>query len=238
MLDFARAQRLSSGWVDDRELARGNEPAEHVEPIGESRTLRAAAAPAPAPAAVAEPADPIALLERGDRRGAVAALMDAHADVVFSLCVRVLRDRQLAEDVAQQVFLEAHRDLDRFQGRSSLRTWLLGIAGHRCQDAIKARRRRLQRIESDEQAMIEFVDPEGDPTDRLMQSRLFEALGDCLAHLSEEARMTVLLRFKSGMSYQEMEASIGAKADTLQARVARALPALRRCLESKGWDGE
>ncbi|MBS1120773.1 MAG: uncharacterized protein H6Q90_3001 [Deltaproteobacteria bacterium] len=221
-LDLAGAHRLSSTAVEDHDFARAVDTAEPVDK--------------PGPTAI-DTADPLELLARGDRRAAVAVLMDTHAATVFGFCMRVLRDRQLAEDVAQQVFLEAHRDLERYQGRSSLRTWLLGIAGHRCQDAIKARRRRLHRIESDEQAMVNFVDPDGGPTERLAQARLVNALADCLGALSDEARMTVLLRFKSGLSYQEMEASLGSKADTLQARVARALPALRRCLETKGWDG-
>ena len=78
----------------------------------------------------------LALLDRGDRRGAVEKLMELHQETVFAYCVRTLRDRELAEDVAQQVFTEAYRDLERFRRESSLRTWLLGIAHHRCGDAI------------------------------------------------------------------------------------------------------
>jgi DNA-directed RNA polymerase specialized sigma24 family protein len=73
------------------------------------------------------------------------------------------------------------------------------------------------------------------PTDRLEQSRLIDALDRCLGVLSAEGRMTVLLRFQSGMSYPEMSTWLGVRSETLQARVARALPVLRRCLERKGW---
>jgi RNA polymerase sigma-70 factor, ECF subfamily len=189
------------------------------------------------PAGPADPADNVrALLDHGDRKGAIAALMDTHGKAVFTLCARVLRDRTLAEDVLQQVFLEAHRDIDRFEGRSSFAAWLLGIAGHRCQDALKAQRRRLQRIESDDQTVSRFADPGETPTDRLERIRITAALDECMTALSDEVRMTVLLRFQHGKSYHEMSAQLGAKPTTLHARVARALPVLKRCLECKGWE--
>ena len=55
-----------------------------------------------------------------------------------------------------------------------------------------------------------------------------------MSRLSDKIRDTLLLRFKSGRSYEEMSDILGEKAATLQARVARALPALRRCLEENG----
>lgn len=179
-----------------------------------------------------------ALLARGDRKGAIAALMDAYGQAVFGFCVRYLHNHSLAEDVLQRVFIDAYRDIDGFQGRSSFCQWLLGIANHRCQDARKSQMRREQRISSDEQAMVSFADPGSTPTERLESTRLAAALADCLANLSEEVRTTVLLRFQQGMSYEEMSDLLGANAGTLHARVSRALPALKRCLESKGWKDE
>jgi len=185
---------------------------------------------------VAESLDAQALLSRGDRRGAIAALMDAHGEAVFGFCVRILGDRALAEDVLQQVFLEAHRDIDRYQGRSSLSTWLKGIASHRCKDAIKARKRREQRLESNERATLDVADPGAAPLERLEHARLVVALEDCLTKLSDDVRMSVLLRFRSDMTYEEMAGVLDANADALHARVSRALPVLKRCLEAKGWN--
>ncbi len=184
------------------------------------------------------PRDANALLACGDRKGAIAALMDAHGDAVFGFCLRILGERALAEDVLQQVFLEAYRDIDRFEGRSPLSAWLTGIAHHRCQDAINARRRRLRSIELDPQAANDVAAPDATPTERLERTRLVAALEECLNALPYEVRRTVLLRFHSGLSYAEMSALLGVKADTLHARVARALPALKRCLERKGWSDE
>jgi RNA polymerase sigma-70 factor, ECF subfamily len=180
--------------------------------------------------------DVLALLAAGDRKGAINALMDAHGHAVLGLCIRILRNRSLADDVLQRVFVEAYRDIERFQGRSSLEAWLLGIAGHRCHDAIKAQRRHLQKFTSDEQAVIDFADPDESPTARLEHVRLVGALEDCLGLLSDEVRMTLLLRFQQGRSYEDMSELLDANANTLHARVSRALPVLKRCLEGKGWE--
>ncbi len=179
-----------------------------------------------------------AMLARGDRRGAITALMDAHGEAVFGFCVRVLRDRSLAEDVLQRVFLEAYRDIGRFQSHSTFPAWLFGIASHRCQDALKSQRRRLQRIESNHQATARFADPRAASSEQLERARIIVALEECLRGLSDEVRMTVLLRFQQGKSYEEMSELLDTKPNTLHVRVARALPALKRCLEAKGWTDE
>ena len=164
--------------------------------------------------------------------------MQDHGKAVFGLCLRELHDRGLAEDVTQQVFLEAYRDLDRFQQRSSVRTWLFGIAYHRCLDAHKRKQRRLQRIETDESAVAATEDAGTGPHERFEDAQRWAALEDCLAQLPLEVSATVLMRFQTGATYEELALELEATADALQARVARALLALRSCMESKGWTGE
>lgn len=183
------------------------------------------------------PEDEIALtrFRQGDRRGAIELLMQVHEQPVFAYCVRTVRDRQLSEDIAQQVFLEVYRDLGSFRGTSSLRSWLIGIAHHRCQDAIKSGARRAARIELDDEAVVGHEDPSTSPTDQLDLTERAAALEDCLQALPAQTRETVLLRFQAEMSYEEMATVLGKKADTLCVRVARALPLLKRCLEGKGF---
>jgi RNA polymerase sigma-70 factor (ECF subfamily) len=179
-----------------------------------------------------------ALLARGDRRGAIGALMDAHGERVFGFCVRILRSRTLAEDVLQRVFLDAYRDVDRCHGRSTLFAWLMGIASHRCQDALRSRRRHLQRVESNDQAIVRLADPGTPQSEHLDRARILAALDECLRGLSDEVRTAVLLRFQHGKSYDEMSRLLRVKPNTLHVRVARALPVLKHCLEGKGWIDE
>ncbi|HEX3481017.1 MAG TPA: sigma-70 family RNA polymerase sigma factor [Kofleriaceae bacterium] len=184
-------------------------------------------------AGVVDPqAAPAASTSAGDRRAAIVELMRAHGDAVLGFCIRVLRDRELAEEVRQQTFLEAFRDFDRFRDRSSRRAWLFGIASHRCLDVV--RKRRPGWIESDDDALINSHDPGSGPREQLEHAQLTAALEECMQALPHEVRMTVLLRFQTELTYEQLAVQLATRAEALQMRVTRALSKLRRCLESKG----
>jgi RNA polymerase sigma-70 factor (ECF subfamily) len=167
-----------------------------------------------------------------ERRAAIVELMHAHGDAVLGFCIRVLRDRDQAEDARQQTFLEAYRDFDRFQDRSSRRAWLFGIAAHRCMDMI--RKRRAGWIQSDDDAVVNSHDPARGPSEQLEHAQLTAALEACMTSLPHEVRMMVLLRFQTDLTYEQLAGQLATRADALQMRVTRALSKLRRCLESKG----
>lgn len=173
-----------------------------------------------------------------NHRVMLAELMKAHGEEVLGFCMRMVRTKTLAEDLKQQIFLEAYRDLDRFKGHSPPRAWLFGIANHRCLDAIKAMQRHLKLIDPGEQAVAGFEDPGPGPLEHVDRVLLIAALEQCLNKLPPDIRATVLMRFQTEATYEEMAALLAATADTLQVRVARALRKLRRCLERKGWTGE
>jgi RNA polymerase sigma-70 factor, ECF subfamily len=179
------------------------------------------------------PSDPeemaLAALDRGDVREAITILMQEYGDELYRHCRQVLGDADLADDVHQTVFVEAYRDLGAFARRSSLRTWLFGIARHRCLDALRlfARvRRRFVRAEP----LPERADARPDPAELVSQSKRAAALEGALARLPAKVRIAVLLRYREGLSFEEIAAMSGERAPTVQARVARALPRLRRAL--------
>ncbi len=174
-------------------------------------------------------ADVLALVGAGDIRSALASLMQRHGRAVYRYCRLALGDAALADDIHQQVFIEAFRDLPGFAGRSSLRTWLFGIARHRVLDA--AKRRRRARAHLDVAAGTDLPDPRPSPGEGLDDAQLQAALVTCLAALDEPARAAVLLRYQQGLTYEEMAEVCGEKAGTLQARVSRALRKLRDRLE-------
>ena len=109
------------------------------------------------------------------------------------------------------------------------------IAVSRCKDALRADRRLARRFEVDDDAVAAAEDPANDPRAQLERRQMIADLERCLATLSSDARLAVLLRFQEQMSYEEMGARLDTKADTLQTRVTRAMPALRRCLQRRGW---
>jgi RNA polymerase sigma factor (sigma-70 family) len=174
------------------------------------------------------------LLARGAKREALRLLMMEHGTAVLSFCVRVLgeKDRSLAEDVRQQVFLHVYRDLDKFEPRASLRTWIFAIANHRCLDAMRACQRRRDLFTSIEQIDCESV-VDSDPhfseesIDRKRRSKILE---ECLSRLPIDARMALILRFCHDMSYTEIAEITGESSGAIQVRVKRSLPRLRTAL--------
>jgi RNA polymerase sigma-70 factor (ECF subfamily) len=176
-------------------------------------------------------ADVLQLLDAGDATAALRLLMSRHGTAVYRYCREALRDAALADDVHQQVFIEAHRDLAKFARRSSVRTWLFAIARHRVLDAAKSRRRAQAHVEPDDGA--DAVDPRPPPGDRIDDARLRTALAECLEKLGEHVRSALLLRYQQGFSFEDMAEVCSEKPGTLEARVRRALPTLRECIETR-----
>lgn len=242
---------MDASTFDDHALALTKEwqPGEHVcdivsmEELSEVSAVASSALPpvtslAGAPATEAPASDELrelaALVAAGQLRRAVTLLMERHGDAVYSCALRVLRDEEAARDVLQQTFLAAYRDLPDFGGRSSVKTWLLTIAGHRALDWVRARRRSERRLVDDE-GLEERGDEQAPSVQALLDGpREVRALEECLAQLTPEVRAALLMRFQQGLRYDEMARGTGERVGTLHMRVTRALPVLRRCLESKG----
>jgi RNA polymerase sigma-70 factor (ECF subfamily) len=177
-------------------------------------------------------ADVLALVATGDIETAIQRAMRRHGGAVYRYCRVALDDAALADDIHQQVFIEAYRDFARFARRSSVRTWLLGIARHRVLDAVKRRRRARSRLDTAASGVTELADPAPSAADQLDDAQLRAALTACMAHLDEPVRACVLLRYQQGLTFEDMAAICGEKAGTLQARVARALRRLRELIEA------
>jgi RNA polymerase sigma factor (sigma-70 family) len=174
-----------------------------------------------------------AALQRRDRGAAIALIDELFGDGLFRFIHAMVRKDDVADDLYQTTLLEAFRDLETFAERSALRTWLFGIARHRCLDALKAGRRRDGRFPGADE-LPETADPSPSAAERLGQAELLAALGDCLDELVPETRMVLLMRFSEDMPYDDIARVCRASAETLRARVSRALPVLRRCVEQKG----
>ena len=144
---------------------------------------------------------------------AAAALVRATQTDVWRLCA-ALGDRDSADDLTQETYLRAFGSLHRFEGRSSLRTWLLAVARRVCADALRARRRRPSLVRLDP------LDIEvGDGGDRVGESA---AVGDLLARLDADRREAFVLTQLLGLRYAEAAEVAGCPVGTIRSRVARA----------------
>ncbi|WP_229073120.1 sigma-70 family RNA polymerase sigma factor [Actinoplanes sp. DH11] len=155
----------------------------------------------------------LALAARDGDRAAQAAFVRATQTEVWRFTAALI-DPGTADDLTQETYLRAFRALDTFAGRSSVRTWLLGIARRTCADHLRSvvRRRRLDtRLAA--QAATELPVP--DPAHRLTSA-------DLLNRLSDERRTAFVLTQVLGLSYAEAAEVEGVPVGTIRSRVARA----------------
>jgi RNA polymerase sigma-70 factor (ECF subfamily) len=147
---------------------------------------------------------------------AAAALVRSTQSDVWRLCA-ALGDPQSADDLTQETFLRAFGALHRFEGRSSVRTWLFGIARHVCADALRSRRRRRLTLVRDD-ADLEAAGPAG-PADSVAEGAV---VTDLLARLDADRREAFVLTQLLGLSYADAAVVAGCPVGTIRSRVARA----------------
>lgn len=171
------------------------------------------------------------LLERfldGDET-AFEALVVRHEARLRRLAHGVLRDASLAEDVAQDAFLTAHRRAKSFRGEGSVRSWLCRIALNRARDELRRQKRRPENELPDE--LDSGVEPQRAADARWDLSR-------ALSKLRPEHRLALVLREVEGMGYREIAEALGWPLGTVQTRVHRARLELRDALETPREPGE
>ena len=150
----------------------------------------------------------------GDR-WAMRVLFDRHKNRVFRFILRMVRDRALAEDLLNDVFLDVWLRADLFAGRSSVSTWLLGIARHKALTALAARRPQ----QLDDEAALDIVDPAPDPERELAGKRRATLLRRAIDSLTGQHREIVDLVYDQGKSIAEIAALLRIPANTVKTRM-------------------
>jgi len=172
-----------------------------------------------------------ALAER-DGHGALSILMRLYSATVWRYCRRMLGNEPDGNDVSQIVFLQAFEAIQRGSQIENVRGWLLGIARHRCLDQLVRGRHDPIAVETEELERV--AERDGPDEVIVIDPGARQALEDCIDSLDMRSRTVLLLRFHDDLSYEAISELTGDTPGALRVRVARALPALRRCLGSKG----
>jgi RNA polymerase sigma-70 factor (ECF subfamily) len=147
-------------------------------------------------------------------------LVDEHQSMVFSLALRMTGDHGLAEEIAQDVFLELDRHLGRMESRDHVRFWLRRVAMSRSADAL--RRRTARRMD----LWVEIEEGHGmQLEDR--PSPLGSRLEGLLATLPEAQRAALILRYQEDLTPKEIAATLEAPLATVKSNLQRGLKLLR-----------
>jgi RNA polymerase sigma-70 factor (ECF subfamily) len=169
----------------------------------------------------------------GDKT-AMHILFSNHHVPVYRFVLRRLRDQALAEDVTSEVFLDVWRHAGRFEGRSTVSTWILAIARHKALTAARPRRNQLPFDES----MVETDGNAAEHPDAILQTRdRSKLMRECLAGLTAEHREIVDLVYYQEQSIQAVATILGIPNATAKTRVFYARKRLAEELKKRDVDG-
>ena len=156
---------------------------------------------------------------------AFGELVRRHQDFVYGAALRIVRNPVMAQDVAQETFVRAHRALPGFRGQAQVRSWLYRIATNLALNAVQRRRE----YPTDD---IPDRPTRRDPATATESLALRRELEEAIAELPEKLREPLVLREFDGMSYQEIADTLGLPINTVRTRILRGRRALRGRMEA------
>ena len=207
-----------------------------------STTPRATPTPAPASEPVRPPpaVDPDRdLVSRCQKKqpAAFEELVRRYQDRVYNLCFRFLREREVAEEIAQDVFVAVYKHIEGFKGDSKFSTWLFRVVANHCHNKSKYLRRRKHKLQDSIDAPMDGEegelrrelpdDPDRSPEELAGRRGLNEIIQAAISELDEDHRVIVLLRDVEDMSYEEIGEILGLPEGTVKSRLHRARNELR-----------
>jgi RNA polymerase sigma factor (sigma-70 family) len=158
---------------------------------------------------------------------AFATLVDRHLNFVYATALRQVRSPQLAEEVAQSVFMSLARNSNTMKPDTVLTAWLYCVTRHAAIDLLRGESRRQAR----EQAALEIANMKSDSTE---WAHVEPFLDEALEALDETDRSAILLRYFENKSLREVGENLGTSEDAAQKRVSRTVEQLRACFSSRG----
>ena len=180
----------------------------------------------------------IARARQGDER-AYGALLEKYERAVFSICLRMVRNRDLAADLAQESFIKVFSMLERYNPAYAFSSWLFKITSNLC--IAHLRRRRVETYAMDDpidgekgEIQRQYESPDPNPHEQLVTSEKMKRLNDAIEQLPEHYRIMLILRHQENLSYEEIAQSLEIPLGTVKARIHRAREMLRSGL--KGTD--
>ncbi len=167
---------------------------------------------------------------------AFRVLVERHSRPVFHLAFRMCGNEQDAEDLVQETFLRAYKQLNRFDGRSAFGTWLYRICANCALDLLRSRKSRREvkanPVDEGSPSWLESIAGKEPGPDRLTQSKQINALLEpALNQLTEMERTAFVLRHYEGCDIDEIARALGVQPNAAKHSVFRAVQKLRQALQ-------
>jgi RNA polymerase sigma factor (sigma-70 family) len=162
---------------------------------------------------------------------AYGRIVSATSGLVSSIALAIVRDLELSQDIAQDVFLAGWRDLRKLRNPASFLPWLRQLTRNRAHHVLRGHVRGRRRVDGAEPELLEqALDPAPNASDRLVADERQAALDSALAALPDETREVLTLFYREGQSVAQVAALLELSEDAVKKRLSRARTVLRGAL--------
>lgn len=157
-------------------------------------------------------------------------LVEQYQRLAYNLALRMLGNRDMAEDATQDAFVSAYRAISKFRG-GSFKSWILRITANSCHDKLRSSK-RAQLVSLDDMLaevgdIPQIADNAESPEDHALRRELGRLLNEGIAHLPEDQRLVVILSDVQDLSYEEITQVTGSSLGTVKSRLNRGRARLR-----------
>jgi RNA polymerase sigma factor (sigma-70 family) len=173
----------------------------------------------------------INLVLKGDT-AAFAALVDRYKDLVFTLTLRMLKNREEAEELSQDTFIKIYRSLDKFKGESKFSTWLYKVAYNTCLDRLRKNKREQYTVAIDDYTEQQIATLHN-AVDAIEDKERKQMLQDCLHLLPGEDSFLLTLYYFEEQSVKEIAKIIGVTANHVKIKLFRSRKKLAAVLKEQ-----
>ena len=171
----------------------------------------------------------IARVRDGDKT-AFRLIFERHHRLVLRFLYGMVGEHGLAEELTQETFMRAYRNIHSLRDEAMLSTWLCGIAKNTASNALRSRRREVHTIEIDGENTVELRSDKLAPDAQLLNTELNGVIRDALSRLGEDKRLVFTLKVLQQRSYEEIALITGASIPKLKTDLHRAKAEMRRLI--------
>jgi RNA polymerase sigma-70 factor, ECF subfamily len=179
-----------------------------------------------------EPTEAIARARAGDT-DAWGELYREYAPAIFRFCRRALPTREDAEDATMEIFMKLRDKLIQYDETRAFSAWLYKVAANHCWDLLRRRKIRQDK-ETEDVADVPLEHPDPSQLDRMIEQSTSDQVRRALGKLGARARMALVMRYYSDMSYDEIADALGVRRAFVGVVLLRARHELRQALGETG----
>ena len=163
---------------------------------------------------------------------AFAPLVDRYKNMVFTLCFKMVNNREEAEELTQDSFIKVYRSLKQFKGESRFSTWLYKVAYHTCLDRLKKLKREKPTVEINTFTEAHISTLQND-FEQIEDQERKELVQECLQLLPEEERLLLTLYYLNEQSVKEIAHIMGATETNIKVKLFRSRNKLATLLQAQ-----